>query len=215
MRPVSCGKVHTIVTEGDDIRVLGATVSFKTGRRRVVQISQPVMRDSRERSVSSFQGWLFSESGQSQFMRGQCIRTGCLVMIGIERWESYDGNKPGHLCKDCSVYKKRITEKGNNPKGKIVETTVVVQGVMVETLEYEDGMLTENRSGFVSELTTRGTTPSLSPISRSSIEQRGFKKVHWTERGFKYVDRVESVVSCHERFEFEDEWDIGCVHLFE
>ena len=31
----------------------------------------------------------------------------------------------------------------------------------------------------------------------------------------QYVDRVESVVSCHERFEFEDEWDIGCVHLFE
>ena len=60
----------------------------------------------------------------------------------------------------------------------------------------------------MSELTTRGTRPPLSPISESSIEQRGCMKVHWTERG---VDRVHSVVSCHECFEFEDEWDIGCV----
>ena len=36
----------------------------------------------------------------------------------------------------------------------------------------------------MSELTTRGTTPPLSPISGSSIEQRGYKKVRWTERGF-------------------------------
>ena len=46
-------------------------------------------------------------------------------------------------------------------------------------------MVIENRFGFVSELTTRGTTPPLSPTSGSSIEQRGYKKVHWTERGFK------------------------------
>ena len=168
----------------DDIRVLGAIVSFKTSRRRVVQISQPVMCDSCERSISSFQGCLFSESGQSQFQRGQSIRTGCLVMIGIERWESYDGNKLGHFCKDCSVYKKRTSEKWNKPKGERVETTAVVQRVMVETLEYEDGMLTENRSGFVSELTTRGTTPSLSPISRSSIEQRGFNTLIESSRLF-------------------------------
>ena len=45
-------------------------------------------------------------------------------------------------------------------------------------------MLIENRFGFVSELSTRGTTPPLSPISGSSIEQRGCKKVHSTERGF-------------------------------
>ena len=35
----------------------------------------------------------------------------------------------------------------------------------------------------MSELTTRGTIPPLSPISGFSIEQRGYKKVHWTERG--------------------------------
>ena len=66
---------------------------------------------------------------------------------------------------------------------------------MVETLEYDDDMLIENRFGFVSELTTRGTTP----LDRTWIQD---------------VDRVESVVSCHGCFEFEDEWDIGCVHLF-
>ena len=50
--------------------------------------------------------------------------------------------------------KKRIAEKGNKPKGKRVETTAVVQEVMVETLEYDDGVLIESRFGFVSELTT-------------------------------------------------------------
>ena len=35
----------------------------------------------------------------------------------------------------------------------------------------------------MSVLTTRGTTPPLSPIAGSSIEQRGYKKVHWKERG--------------------------------
>ena len=82
------------------------------------------------------------------------------------------------------MYKKHINEKGNKPKGKRVETTAAVQGAMVATLEYEDGMLIENRFDFVSELTTRGTTHPLSPISGSSIEQRGYKKVHSTERGF-------------------------------
>ena len=62
-------------------------------------------------------------------------------------------------------------------------SSAVVQGVMVETLESDDGMLIGSRFGFVSELTTRGATPPLSPISGSSIEQRGYKKVHWTERG--------------------------------
>ena len=89
-------------------------------------------------------------------------------------------------------------------------------------MEYYDDILIESRVGFVSELTTRGTTPPLSPITGSSIEQRGYKKVQWTERRFnQYVDRVESVgschesvVSCHECFDLEDEWDIGCVHLF-
>ena len=44
-------------------------------------------------------------------------------------------------------------------------------------------MLIESRFGFVSELSTRGTTPPLSPISGSSIEQRRYMKVHCTERG--------------------------------
>ena len=61
---------------------------------------------------------------------------------------------------------------------------------MVETLEYDDGMLIGRRFGLVSELTTRGTTPPLSPISGSSIEQRGYKMIHWKERGF--ISLVES-----------------------
>ena len=36
---------------------------------------------------------------------------------------------------------------------------------------------------YVSELTTRGTAPPLSSIAGPSIEQRGYKKVHWKERG--------------------------------
>ena len=54
---------------------------------------------------------------------------------------------------------------------------------MVETLECDDGMLIESRFCFVSELTTGGTAPPLSPISGSSTEQRGYTKVRWTERG--------------------------------
>ena len=94
------------------------------------------------------------------------------------------------LRKGCSVCKKRIAEMRNKPKGKRVETTAAVQGVMVGTLEYDDGMLIESRFGFVSELNTRGTTPPLSPISGSSVEQCWYKKVHWTERGFNTL--VES-----------------------
>ena len=126
------------------------------------------------RLVSSVQGCVFSDSGQSQFKREQFICAGCLMMTGIERWESHECNKPGQLRKDRSVCKKRTAEKGNKPKGKRVETTAVVQGVMVETLECDDGISTESRFGFVSESTTRGTTPPLSPISGSSIEQRGY-----------------------------------------
>ena len=70
------------------------------------------------------------------------------MMTGIERWESHECNKPGQLRTDCSVYKKRIAAKGNKPEGKMVETSAVVQGVMVETLEYEDGMLIESRFWF-------------------------------------------------------------------
>ena len=178
----------------------------------MVQTSSQVMCDSCQRSVSSFQGFLISESGQSQFKRGQFIRTGCLMMTGVESWESREGNKPGQLRKDCSVYKKRIAEKGNKPKGERVETTAVVQG--------SDGrnvggmmmaMLIGRRFGDVSDLTTRGTTPPLSPISEYLIEQvstRTYTGKTWTQ----YVGRVESVVSCHECFEFATKWDIGRVH---
>ena len=190
VRRDSCDKVHIVFTEGDDIHVLCATVSLKTARRRVVQTSSRVMCDSYERSVSSVQGCMFSDSGQSQFQREQFIRTGCLLMTGIERWESHECNKPGQLRKYCSVCKKRIAEKGNKPKGKRVETTAVVQGVMVETLVYDDGMLIESRSGFVSESTTRGTTPPLFLISGFSIEQRGYREVHWKGRGLNTL--VES-----------------------
>ena len=111
VRRDSCDKGHIVFTEGDDIHVLCAIVSFKTARRRVVQTSSRVMCDSCGRSVSSFQGCLFSDSGQSQFKREQFIRTGCLMMTGIERWESHECNKPGQLRKDHSVCKKRIAER--------------------------------------------------------------------------------------------------------
>ena len=104
------------------------------------------------------------------------------MMTGIERWQSHECKKPGQLRTDCIVYKKRIAEKGNKPKGKRVETTAAVQGVMVETSVYADGMLIESRFCFVSELSTRGKLPPLSPISGPSIEQCGYKKIHWTER---------------------------------
>ena len=106
------------------------------------------------------------------------------MIAGCERWESHTCNKTGQLRPDCSVYKKRIAEKRNKPKGKRVETAAVVKGLMVEQVEHDDGMLIESRFGFVSELSTRGTTPPLSRISESSIEQRLYKKVHCTERGF-------------------------------
>ena len=147
-----------VFTEGDDIHVRCAIVSFKKARLRVVQTSSRVMCDRCERSVSSFQGCLLSDSGQSQFKREQFIRTGCLMMTGIERWESHECNKPGKLRKDCSVYKRLIAEKGSKPKGKRVETTAEVQGVMVETLKYDDGMLIGSRFSFMSELTIRSTT---------------------------------------------------------
>ena len=95
VRRDSCDKVHTVFTEGDAIHVLCAIVSFETARRRVVQTTSRVRCDSCERSVSSFQGCLFSDSGQSQFKREKFIRTGCLMMTGIERRGSHECNKPG------------------------------------------------------------------------------------------------------------------------
>ena len=71
VRRDSCDTVHIVVTVGDDIHVLCAIVSFITARRWMVQTSSRVMCDSCERSVSSFQGYLFSDSGQSQFKQEQ------------------------------------------------------------------------------------------------------------------------------------------------
>ena len=101
VRRDSCDKVHIVFTEGEDTHVLCAIVSLTTARGRAVQTS--------------------SDSGQSQFKREQFVRAGCL-MIGIERWESHECDKPGQLRTDCNVYKKRIAEKGNKPKGMGVET---------------------------------------------------------------------------------------------
>ena len=123
VRRDSCDKVHIVFKEGDAVHVLCAIVSFETARRRVVQTSSRVRCDSCERSVSSFQGCLFSDSGQSQFKREQFNRTGCLIMTGIERRESHECNKPGHLRTDCSMYKKRSVEKANKPKGKRIENS--------------------------------------------------------------------------------------------
>ena len=55
-------------------------------------------------------------------------------------------------------------------------------------------MLIESRFGFVSELTTRGTTLPLSPTYGSSIEQRGHKKVHWKERVFNTLVKSSRLV---------------------
>ena len=55
----------------------------------------------------------------------------------------HECNKPGHLRKDCTVYKKRMAEKGGNMEK--TDTTAAVQGVtaavqraMVETWEYTE-----------------------------------------------------------------------------
>ena len=74
---------------------------------------------------------------------------------------------------------------------------------MVETLECEDGMLIGSRFGSVSELTTRGTAPPLFPISGSSIEQRGYKKVHWTECGFNTLVESSGLVHVMSVFSLE------------
>ena len=93
-----------------------AIISFLTARRRVVQTSSRVMCDSCERSVSSFQGCLLSDSRHSQFEREQFIRAGCWTLTGIERWESHECNMPGQMRTDCSVCTKCIAEKGNKAK---------------------------------------------------------------------------------------------------
>ena len=181
--------------------------SFKAVRRRLVQTSSQVMCASCRRAVSAIRGCLFSDCGQSYFKQEHFIRAGCWMVAGTERWESHECNKPGQLQTDYRVYKKRIA-------GGTEEA--VVQGVMVETWEYEDedyvfefghevsadvqrrethhciGGASRSACGLgrVSELTTRSTTPPLSPRTGPSIEQRGCKKVHRRERGLNTL--VES-----------------------
>ena len=96
------------------------------------------MCDSYGRSVFAVQGCFLPDSGQSQLEQEQFTRAGCLMMAGVGRWDFHECNKPGQLREDCSVYKKRIAEKGNKPEGESVETTTVVQVVMDETWKFED-----------------------------------------------------------------------------
>ena len=97
-----------------------------------------------------------------------------------------------------------------SPTRERVETAAVVQGAMVETWEYDeencafafgdevsadvqrcetlsciDGGASRSacRFGYASEVAARGTAPPLFLIDGSSIEQRGYKKVHWKKRG--------------------------------
>ena len=125
---------------------------------------------------------------------------------GKETRVCHECNKPGHLRRDCFVYKKRIAEKGNKEH---VETSAAVRGAMVETWEYaeEDYVFALGgaviaavqrpethicndsgasrlacRFGFALDVTTKGTAPSLYSIGGSSIEQRGCKRVHWEKR---------------------------------
>ena len=130
VRRDSCDKVHIVFTDGDDIHVLLPLFHSRQLDDGCVQTSSRVMSDSFGRSVSSVQGCLFTDSGQSQFKREQFhLHLMLDDMTGIERWESHECNKPGQLRKDCSVCKKRIAGKGNKPKGKRVTKTAVVQVV--------------------------------------------------------------------------------------
>ena len=92
------------------------------------------------------------------------------------------------------VQETHCRERKQAQKGERVETTAVVQRVMVKTSEYDDDMLIESRFDFVSELTTRGATPPLSPITGSSIEQASGAR--------KYTGQDDST-RWHECFEFE------------
>ena len=60
---------------------------------------------------------------------------------GKETRVCHECNKPGHLCKDYTVYKKRMTEKGGNKEktdttAAVQGATAAVQGAMAETWEY-------------------------------------------------------------------------------
>ena len=100
------------------------------------------------------------------------------------------------------MYKKRIAEKGNKEK---VETSAAVQGAMVETWEYNeedyvfafgeaviaavhrpethiciDSGASRSACPFVyaPDVTAKGTAPPLFSMDGSSVEQRGYEKVH-------------------------------------
>ena len=211
MREGSCDKRNTVVKEGNTINVLCDTVSFKTVRLRVVRAGFRVVCDSCERSVSAAQGLLISDFDQLRVTQDQSKCAGCLMTAGTGVWASHECDKTGQLRKDCSVCKKRVDEKENTPKGERVETNAVVQGSMVESWEYDDErnagvQRRETHSctdrgasrsacqfGYMSELTTRITTPPRFPIYGSSFEQCGYKKAHWRKRDL-VGDRLLSLV---------------------
>ena len=64
------------------------------------------------------------------------------------------------------------------------------------------------------ECNTSGQSATSPPsaIFGSSMGQRGYKKVHWTERGLNMLVESSRVGVCHECFHLETECDIGCVH---
>ena len=146
-------------TEGEVRRDSCDSVSFKTVRR-VVQTSSQVVCDSCRRAVSAVQGCLFSDAGQSHFKRDQFIRAGCWMMAGIERWEYEDED-------DVFEFGREVTADVQRR-----ETHNCIGGASRSACRF----------GRLSELTTRSTTPPLSAVTGSSIEQRGCKKVHWKER---------------------------------
>ena len=62
---------------------------------------------------------------------------------GEETRVCHECNKPGHLRNDCTVYKKRLTEKGGNKEktdttAAVQVATAAVQGAMFETWEYTE-----------------------------------------------------------------------------
>ena len=158
--------------------------------------------------MSAAEGLLISAFDQLRVIQDQSKCAGCLTTACTGVWECHECDKTGQLRKDCSVYKKRVDEK-EKPKGERVETNAAVQGSVVETWEYDDERYVfvlgdemnagvqrrETHSctdrgaarsacqfGYVSEWTTRITTPPRFPIDGSSIEQCGYKKAHWRKR---------------------------------
>ena len=62
---------------------------------------------------------------------------------GKESRVCHECNRPGHLRKDCTVYKKRMAEKGAHKEktettAAVQGATAAVQGAMIETWEYTE-----------------------------------------------------------------------------